>query len=225
MGSERALSQRKIAEAALRLADEEGLGTVSMRRVAGCLGVGTMSLYHHVPSKDALLEGMVELVFERVEQPPEEMRDWAERVLFISMTFRRAALAHPAVVPLVASGSFSGPMVLRSTEAYVAALVRRGFDPETAARVYRAAASYVMGYLSLELGGFFASAVDAYRRGGLETDGPTEYPHLSELAPRLGVRDPEREFEAGLRRLLAGFNDDLNRDSNRAAREKQPDGA
>ena len=208
MGDERALNQRKILEAALGLADEEGLETVSMRRVAGRLGVGTMSLYHHVPNKNALLEGMVELVFEQVEQPPDGMQDWADQVLFISLSFRRAALAHPVVVPLVASGSFGGPMVLRSTEAYVAALVRRGFDPETAARVYRAAASYVIGHLSLELGGFFASAVDGYRRGGLETDGPREYPHLSELAPRLSLWDPEREFEAGLRRLLAAFHRD-----------------
>ena len=145
------MNQRKILEAALGLADEEGLETVSMRRVAGRLGVGTMSLYHHVPNKNALLEGMVELVFEQVERPPDGMQDWADQVLFIFLSFRRAALAHPVVVPLVASGSFGGPMVLRSTEAYVAALVRRGFVPETAACVYRAAVSYVMGHLSLEL--------------------------------------------------------------------------
>lgn len=209
MVGERGLSERGILEAALELADEEGLGAVSMRRVARRLGVGTMSLYHHVPNKNALLEGLVELIFEQVEQPPDDMRDWVDRVLFISLSFRRAALAHPVLVPLVASGSFSGPMVLESTEAYVAALVQRGFDPEMAAHVYRAAASYVMGYLSLELGGFFGSAVESYRRGGLEKAGSGKYPHLSEVAPRLGVWDPEREFEAGLRRLLAALHEDL----------------
>ncbi len=118
-----------------------------------------MSLYHHVPNKKTLLEGLVELVFEQVDQPPDDMQDWADRVLCIALSFRREALAHPVVVPLVASDSFSGPMVLASTEVYVAASVQRGFDPEIAARVYRAAASYVVGYLSLELGGFFGSAL------------------------------------------------------------------
>lgn len=207
------LSQRKIFEAALELADEEGLESITMRRVAGRLGVGTMSLYHHVPNKGALLEGIAELVFEQVEQPPNDMHDWEDRIVFISLSFRRAALAHPAVVPLVASGSFSGPMVLESTEAYVAALVQRGFGPVMAAHVYRAAASYVMGYLSLELGGFFGSAVGAYRRGGLAKGGPVEYPNLSEVAPSLGPWDPQSEFEAGLRRLLAGFPRDTDGNS------------
>ena len=214
------MSQWKILEAALELADEEGLGAVTMRRVAGCLGVGTMPLYHHVPNKNSLLEGIVELDFEQVEQPPDDMQDWAGRVLFISLSFRRAALAHPVVVPLVASGSFSGPMVLASTEAYVAALVQRGLDPEMAAHVYRAAASYVMGYLSLELGGFFGSAVESFRRGGLEKAEPGKCPHLSELVPGLSAWDPEREFEAGLRRLLAGFHRDMYRDSDQVTREK-----
>jgi AcrR family transcriptional regulator len=205
LAKERVLSRRRILEAALELADEEGLGAVTLRRVAGRLGVGTMSLYHHVPNKDALLDGIANLVFEQVEQPPDDMRDWEDHVLFVSLSFRRAALSHPVVVPLVASGFFSGPTVLESTEAYVAAIVRRGFDPETAAHVYRAAASYVMGYLSLELGGFFGAAVESYRRGGLEKVGPEKYPHLSELVPSLSTWDPEHEFEAGLRRLLAGF--------------------
>lgn len=222
MAKDRALSQRRILEAALELADEEGLDAVTMRRVASRLGVGTMTLYHHVPRKEALLEGVVELIFEQTEQPPDDMQEWSDRVVFISLSFRRAALAHPVVVPLVASGSFSGPVVLRSTEAYVAAILRRGFDPHTAAHIYRAAVSYVMGYLSLELGGFFRSAVESFRRGGLEKAGPGKYPHLSEIIPDLGACDPEREFEAGLRRLLAGFHKEVtpapDRVTNKATR-------
>ena len=88
-----------------------------------------------------------------------------------------------------------------------------------AARIYRAAASHIMGYLYLELGGFFGSAVECFRRGGLEKAGPEKYPHLSKLVPSLSAWDPEREFEASLRRLLAGFHRDMNRDSDQVARE------
>lgn len=180
-----------------------------MRRVAHRLDAGTMSLYHHVPSKDDLLESIVDHVFEQVEQPPDDVQDWADRVVFVSLSFRKEALAHPAVLPLMAGGSISGPSVLQSTEAYLKAIVQRGFSLEMAAQIYRAAASYVMGYLALEVGGYFGSVVESYQRGRFGQDGTAEYPLLSEVAPRLGLWDPEREFEAGLRHLLMGFNESL----------------
>lgn len=208
MAERRTLDRRRILKTALDLADREGLDAVTMRRVARELGAGTMSLYHYVPGKEALLEGMVDFVFEKVEQPPDEIRGWVDRVLFISLSFRRAALVHPMVVSLIASGSFSGPVVLQSTETYVRSIVQGGLVPEAATHVYRAATSYVIGYLSLELGGYFGSAVESFRRGGLENTGTEKYPALSELAPYLSAWNPEREFETGLRRLLAGFSED-----------------
>lgn len=209
MAVEHTLGRRRILEAALELADGEGLEAVTMRRIAQCLEVGTMSLYHYVPNKADLLAGMVDMVFEQVERPPDGMTSWVDRVVYVSLSFRRAALAHPAVVSLVASGSTSGPVVLQSTEAYLGAIAQRGFDPQTAAHVYRSAASYIIGYLSLELGGYFGSVVASLQHGGLEEAESGEYPCLSEVGPHLSVWNPEREFEAGLRRLLAGFHEDL----------------
>lgn len=195
------LGRRRIFAAALALADSEGLGSVTMRRIARRMGVGTMSLYYYVPKKADLLSGMVDLVFEEVEAPPDGMLDWVDRLVFVSLSFRRAAIKHPSVIPLIASGSVSGPVVLRSTEAYIEAIVRRGFAPETAAHVYRLAASYIIGYLSLELGGYFGSVVE--NRGD-----PGKYPSLSRVGVHLGEWSPETEFEAGLRRLLASFETD-----------------
>lgn len=209
MANERVLSQRKVLKAALEVADEDGLGAVTMRRVARRLGVGTMSLYHHVPDKEALLGGMADLVFERVGLPAELESDWADRIVGLNLAFRRAALEHPAVVPVIASAPIGGAAVLRVTEVFFDALERGGFDPEAAAHAYRATTSYAVGYLSLELGGFFGSVVGDHRRDGRGGTSLEQYPRLSEVAPHLRTWNPEYEFEAGLRRLLAGLHEDL----------------
>lgn len=211
MAKNKDLNRRRILETALGLADEEGLQAVTMRQVARRLDAGTMSLYYYVPSKGELLEGIVDFVFEQVKQAPDNIQGWADRVVSVSLSFRRVALAHPVVLPLIASGSVSGPAVLQSTEGYLGAILQEGFDPQTTAQVHRATTSYVVGYLSLELGGFFGSLLESYRRGGLELeDGAAEeYPRLSEIAPHLSAWEPEQEFEAGLRRLLEGFHNSL----------------
>jgi AcrR family transcriptional regulator len=209
LARQRALSRQRILEAALELADGEGLGAVTMRRVARRVGAGTMSLYHHVPDKEALLGGLADLVFERVGLPDESESDWADRVVGLNLAFRRAALEHPAVVPVIASGLVGGLAVLRVTEVFFDALERGGFDPEAAAHAYRATTSYAVGYLSLELGGFFGSVVGDHRRDGPGRPSPEQYPRLARVAPHLRAWDPEYEFETGLRRLLTGLYEDL----------------
>ena len=71
----RPLSRRRVLEAAVRFADREGLEALSMRRLGAELGVEAMSLYNHVPNKDALLDGMVEVLLGELEVPPEK-GDW-----------------------------------------------------------------------------------------------------------------------------------------------------
>lgn len=202
------MGRRRILEAALELADGEGLDAVTMRRVAGRLGAGTMSLYHHVPNKEALLAGMADLLFERVDLSPRDEQGWTDRIVRLNLSFRRVVVGHPALMSVISSGRFGGPAVLRVTEAFFDALRQGGFGPEEAAHVYRAVASYVIGYLSLELGGFFGSVVGDSRRL-VRSHRPDEYPRLSEVSDHLRAWDPQPEFEAGMRRLLAGFDEDL----------------
>ena len=61
------LSRRRVVLEAIRLADQEGIEGLSMRRLAGALGAGAMSLYHYVKSRDELLDAMIDLVFEEIE--------------------------------------------------------------------------------------------------------------------------------------------------------------
>ncbi|MDQ3303151.1 MAG: TetR family transcriptional regulator, partial [Actinomycetota bacterium] len=76
----RPLSRRRVLEAAVGLADREGLEALSMRRLGRELGVEAMSLYNHVPNKEALLDGMVEVLLAEMEVSVSGKQGWEERV-------------------------------------------------------------------------------------------------------------------------------------------------
>ena len=86
------LSKQRVVVEAVRLADREGANGLSMRRLAGALGAGAMSLYHYVASKEELLDAMIDFVFEEIELPPEES-DWQ------SAMRRRAVSARRVLAP------------------------------------------------------------------------------------------------------------------------------
>ena len=73
------LSKQRVVAEAIRLADGEGVDGLSMRRLAGALGAGAMSLYHYVANKEELLDAMVDAVFEEIELPP-DVADWQSHV-------------------------------------------------------------------------------------------------------------------------------------------------
>jgi TetR/AcrR family transcriptional regulator, tetracycline repressor protein len=75
-----ALSRGRILDAALRLVDEEGMGALTMRRLGAELGVNPMSIYHHLPGKDAVISGLVELVFSGMRMRYSEGSSWQDRV-------------------------------------------------------------------------------------------------------------------------------------------------
>lgn len=201
------VSGAEVLAAAVAFVDENGLRELSMRRLAARLGVGTMTLYTHVPNKDALLNGIVQTILEEIEIPSPDVNPWSERVRLILRSFRQVAHRHPTVVELIPVNPPWTPPALRATEVGVAALKEAGFGDEAAAHAYRLLASYVVGYVSLELGGFFTmeeSRVDA--------DFPfDDFPHLLAAAPYLVSWEAEVEFDLGINVILAGLQDQLNR--------------
>ncbi len=87
----RPLERQRIVEEAVRLADEHGLDAVSMRRLATSLGVQAMSLYHHLPSNDALLAAMLDVVYERMPLPSTQ-EGWRGALRARATSMRRAFL-------------------------------------------------------------------------------------------------------------------------------------
>ena len=95
------LSRRATLEAALRIADEEGLAQLSVRRLASELEVNAASLYHHFSGKDEILVGVARLALVGVRTPTSNERDWREWLVDNVVGYRSALLRHPELTPLL----------------------------------------------------------------------------------------------------------------------------
>lgn len=190
------LSADLIYEAALRLVDAEGLDALTMRHLAETIGVATMSLYSHVATKEDLLLGVVNRVTAEIDLPPPDMPPW-EALKSVTREFRRVALRHPNLVPLIMRQPPTGYEGLRTLEAALDALRRAGLEPALAARAYRMSSSFAIGFVSLECGGFFRP-VDIAAGGQVAPIELGAVPRVAEMGPHLADWDADAEFEKGL---------------------------
>lgn len=209
VASDAGLSKRRVVVEAVRLADREGVDGLSMRRLAGALGAGAMSLYHYVASKDELLDGMIDIVFEEIELPP-EAADWQSAMRRLSESTRQALARHPWAIGLMESRTSPGPANLRHREAVTACLRRAGFSVVTATHANWLLNSYVYGYalqaasLPFDTADELAEMTeDVY----LPQLPPDEFPYLNESAAALVAAgyDPAEEFAFGLDLVLAAL--------------------
>jgi len=134
------LTKPEIFSAALAIIDAEGIDALSMRRLARELGVEAMSLYHHVPNKEALLDGVVELALtSQAPSTPPPTGDWRATVTAAVCGFRRALITHPNVLPHMITHPPSSPeasaMYINGPLAY---LVANGFSDKDAAELFEA---------------------------------------------------------------------------------------
>ena len=194
------LSEEAILRAALRLVDTEGLEALTMRRLAAELGVATMSLYGHVPTKDDLLLGVVNMVTAEIQLPDPATPPW-EALRIVTREFRRVSLGHPNLVPLIVRQPPTGSEGLLTLESALDAVRRAGLDPAMTAKAYRLTASFAIGFVSLECGGFF-KPVDV---AAGETFAPIDVsavPRVAEVGPYLADWDADEEFERGMDVLI-----------------------
>ncbi|MDQ6725753.1 MAG: TetR/AcrR family transcriptional regulator C-terminal domain-containing protein [Actinomycetota bacterium] len=192
------LSRESIFETALHLVDAHGIGALTMRRLAAEMGVGTMSLYSHVPNKDDLLDGVVGTVAGEIGVAPVGS-DWRQAVRHMLSEFRRVARRHPNVVPLMVTRPPASTQGMNLVEAGFDHLRRAGVDEKTMARAYRLVVSYAIGFVSLETGGFFSSAGPAAMDRARESE---RFPTVAGVAPYLIEWDAEEEFRAGIDIIL-----------------------
>jgi len=207
------LSQRAIAETALIAIDEDGIDALSMRNLAQRLGSSPMSLYTYFPDKEALLDGVAQLLLAEIETPPEDL-DWRDAMRFIMQAVRRVGLRHPNAAHLIHRFPPHTPDALAFVEAGFRSFRRAGFDALSTARCYRALAAYSLGTLDVELGGYFAPERRAITVGHdkLDDSSPDKLlPLVTEIGPTLAAQDDAAEFDYGLELLLDGFADAMAR--------------
>ena len=142
------LSRERIVDAAVRLADAEGLGAVTMRRVAEELGFEAMSLYHHVADKGALLAGMTERIVGEVAITGAAIQrdDWRDTVRSRCLAARRIMLDHPWAPGLISQQTESPATAFMLFEELVATLIGAGFDYHLAHRAIHSLGSLVLGF-------------------------------------------------------------------------------
>lgn len=192
------LSRERILLAGLALVDEEGLDAVGMRKLARRLGVDPMSLYNHVDGKDALLDGIAEVLLAGVPAPPADA-GLRETMSALAHGFRAALLGHPRAAPLVLTRRLASMTALGPVEAVLAPLLAAGVPPERAVHGLRAVLAFLIGTLMREVGAAPTFGGSARRLADLTASG---LPAVAAAAPYLAVCDHEAEFEFGLRIML-----------------------
>ncbi len=201
------LTASRVIAAAAAVADRGGLGAVSMRTVGRELGVEAMSLYHHVASKAALLDGLADWVFERFEPPPADA-EWRAAIAIRTASVRAVLTAHPWGLSLVDSRERPGPAVLRHYDAVLGCLRRGGFSVAAASRAFSVLDAYAYGFALTERNLPFDAAGGA-NDFAAELALPRHlYPHLAELLTTVtstGDYSFAAEFDVGLDIVLDGL--------------------
>jgi len=146
------LSRERILDALLAMVDEEGLEGSSMRHLGARLGVEAMSIYHHVPGKAELLDGLVERLALSLDVPVTADADWQTVLRDLSRAYRRLAHAHPKAFPLLATRPLATPAALARTEPIHAALARAGFEAPERVVALQTLFAFLNGYLLAEVG-------------------------------------------------------------------------
>jgi AcrR family transcriptional regulator len=202
------LTRDRILRAALDLADEGGVPSLTMQAIGRRLGVQAMSLYRHVHNKDDILDGLVDLAFEEIELPVDRS-DWHAAIRARSISERAMLRRHPWVITLLESRMAPGPANLRSHDETLAVLVGAGFSAAMATHAYNLLDSYVLGFALQEVNMPFEDAEGLAEMGvELLAQVPADvYPTFVRVAQELLASgfDYAAEFEFGLDFILDGI--------------------
>lgn len=189
------LTREAILEAALAILDKEGLDGLSMRKVGAALGVEAMSLYNHVPSKAALLDGIHEMILVSL-QAPAHARTWQAFVRHQAKALHAALALHPHAIPLFATRPASTPAAVNVLDRYLEVLMEAGFKPLDALSIVQLVAQLVVGHAMWTTNVEMVVVEDA---PALDT------PSVDRVARQADRWDADRELQMGIDALVHGF--------------------
>jgi AcrR family transcriptional regulator len=198
------LTADRVLRAAVAVADRDGLGALTMRRLGTELGVEAMSLYKHVANKEAILDGVVELIVGQIEIPSEETY-WKDAMRRRAISARGVLAGHSWAVGLLETRGPLGPATMRHVDAVLGKLRSAGFSVENAVHAFWLLDSYVYGHVIQETSlSPVGTSPPEPAASVLEQATMAEYPHLVEVAEHaLGSGySVDREFRYGLDLIL-----------------------
>jgi AcrR family transcriptional regulator len=224
-GPKPGLRVEQIVAAAIRVADAEGLAALSMRRVAGELGVGTMSLYTYVPGKAELLDVMLDTVLGEVARPDAAAGGWRDRLEAYARELWAHYHRHPWALRVSGARSLLGPNETALYEAALAVVSEIGFSGREMMQVVTLVGEYVRAVAARAV-----EAAQLAKETGVSDEqwwrereplldqvfDPARYPTVTRIAGEGAFSQPEGgldynlqdavdSFEFGLGRVLDGI--------------------
>ena len=204
----RPLSRDDILRAALKLADVDGIESLTMRKLGQNLGFGVMSLYNHVAGKDDVLDGILDLVLAESE-PPSRAGNWDMAITASAISVHDALRRHPwAATVLMAPAGHARPARWRYMEVLLARLREAGFSAQTTYHAYHVLDGHIFGFSVWETSHTYTddqAAILGAEFARITADG---YPHLREHAQQHASEGPHqqvRAFDFGLDLILEGL--------------------
>lgn len=206
------LNRDRVVGAAAKVADRGGISAVSMRQVATELGVEAMSLYNHVPNKEALLDALSEWVFTQI-QLPQLGEPWRAAMVSRAESARLVLGQHPWALGMLESRPTPGPSLLRHHDRVLGCLFSAGFSAELATHAFSTLDAFVYGFVLTESGMPFAPGEGAEAQFAAKVapslqDYPFLVRSLSELLQE-GTYSFAGEFAKGLELILDGLEKQL----------------
>jgi AcrR family transcriptional regulator len=198
------LNREQVLDAALTLADAEGVESLSMRKLAKAVGVEAMSLYHHVKNKDDLLDGLVDRVWAEMAWPAGA---WRESLRERARATRAALRRHPWAIGLMEARSNPGPHNIAQHEQMLRVLREGGFSVADTARASSLLDAYVYGWALQEKALPEELNAEVAERMLRFADQTT--PYQAEMLREhiaTGGYDFNAEFEFGLEIVLSGIS-------------------
>src|SRR4249920_1299998 len=202
------LSRDRVLRAAIRLADEGGFESLTMRRLGQELGVQAMSLYNHVVNKDDIRDGIIDLAMSEIEVA--SGADWKPALRRSAISAHDVLLRHAWACSLMTATTTVSPARLRWMEAVLRTLREAGFSAELTHHAYHALDSHITGFTLWQANFPFdtheelTDLAEAFLREFPADEYPyfTEHAewHLTESSP-----DDPSEFEFGLDLILDGL--------------------
>jgi AcrR family transcriptional regulator len=203
------LNRERVLRAAVAIADERGIESLTMRALGEQLGVEAMSLYYYVANKDELLDGMVDLVYSEIELPSDEA-DWKTAMRRVATSAHECLLRHRWAITLMETRTRPGPANLRHHDSVIRTFREAGFSIKHAIHAFSVLDSYISGFALQELTLPFDTAEElAEAAESILAQFPAdEYPHLAETITEHVTKsgyDYADEFKVGLDLILDGI--------------------
>ena len=211
-----------LVQAAVSIADAEGIGAVSTRRVADAVGISPMSFYTHIPDKAVLLDLMLDAVSGPAKDDTRVLApflpaDWRANVAFVAREFRAFYLRHPWALQVATHRPVLGPNTMRAYEYFLSAFDGVGLDEVEMDMSVTLVGNYVNGAVRdlarsrmvKELTGMSDDEWWRTIQPFIDTIDFSAYPVASRVGPVVGelygLGDPDRAFDFGLERILDGL--------------------